>query len=113
MGSAYRGSGLQRQGESMPRLNSRYEGMSSRHSQLSNHARLNPKLNASQEQIKPLNSGKQHESSLMKLTGSSILGASAKNLNAVRGSNRTIDYKILPEDHGVKKDTNPYGTLSV
>ena len=65
---------LERQGESMPRLKGAYEDMSSRHSTLSGYKKSN--LNQSMEQLKPLRAEKplKAERSLMKMTGSNIMG---------------------------------------
>ena len=78
------------------------------------HSRANQKLNSSVENIQQLQSkgSKEGSHSLMKLTGSSILGATQRK-NKNYQSNRTIDYKILPDDYGKTADHNPYGSISV
>ena len=100
---------LERQSESMPRLKgtrNHYDEQSSRRSSLANMG----KLNASMEILKPL--AKHESTSLMKMTGSKILGQAP---NHGRISAATIEYKT---NNDGKMNTSasmkdPYGSITV
>ena len=74
---------LERQSDSMPRLTRANDDASSRRSMLS----TSQKLHQSVEALKPLKA----ERSLMKMTGSNIIGGAAN------ASNTSLDYGIIKE----------------
>ena len=94
---------LDRASESMPRLMGN-EDIVSRRSGLSGY---HSKLNQSVDLIKP---AKRADSSLMKMTGSNILGGNAYHR---RSMSNTIDYDIKTMEPATLAKKDPYGQITV
>jgi hypothetical protein len=95
---------LERSGDSMPHLGGAgYDNASSRHSVMSLIG--NAKMNQSMDMLKPM----KPERSLMKLTGSNIMGNSGLN----RGSTLTIDHAKIPELDKSRTMKNVHAGISV